>query len=92
MDVLATITICTNDVIPTLFCDEMGYDIIPVQMVNVLNIQEENNSTLEPLKEPTLEVEVNHVRIENKVSLLTHLLGMKHKGKTTMMPHMSWRI
>ena len=40
---LATVTICKNDVTPTLFCDKEGYDIILVQIVNFLNIQEENN-------------------------------------------------
>ena len=37
-DVLATVTICVDDVTPTLFCDKDGFDIIPVQMVNVINI------------------------------------------------------
>ena len=37
-DVLATITICVNDVTPTLFCDEDGFYIIIVQMVNVISI------------------------------------------------------
>ena len=30
MDVLATVTICVNDVTPTLFCDKEGYDVILV--------------------------------------------------------------
>ena len=41
-DVLAIVTICVNDVTPTLFCDEDGFDVIPIQMVNVINIQGEN--------------------------------------------------
>ena len=34
MDVLAAIRICTNDVTTTFFCDEEGYDIISMNMVN----------------------------------------------------------
>ena len=37
MDVLAILTICTNDMSPTLFCDEDGYKVVPMQMVNVLD-------------------------------------------------------
>ena len=44
IDVLAIATICVNDVTPTLFCDKEGFDIIPIQMVNVIDIQEENHS------------------------------------------------
>ena len=46
LDVLATITICTNDVTPTLFCDEEGYDVILIQMVNVLTVQDEEHTAL----------------------------------------------
>ena len=67
-DVLAIVTISVNDITSTLFCDEEGYDIIPVQMVNVLNILEENNLNPKLLIEPTIEVNVNHVKIENEVS------------------------
>ena len=45
--------------------------------MNVINIQEGNNLTLELLKDPTLEVEVNHVRIENEVS--TFDLSFEHE-------------
>ena len=41
LDILATITLCSNNVNPTLFCDDKGYDLIPLQMVNVLAIKEE---------------------------------------------------
>ena len=36
-DVLATVDVCVNEVTPTVFCDEEGYDIIPVHMIRVLN-------------------------------------------------------
>ena len=42
-DVLATVTICVNDVTPTLFCDKDGFDVIPIWMVSVMSILEENN-------------------------------------------------
>ena len=28
-DILATLIVCTNEVNPTLFCDEEGYDLFP---------------------------------------------------------------
>lgn len=34
-DILATLDVSVNDVIPTLFCDEEGYDIVPIQMLSV---------------------------------------------------------
>ena len=36
-DVLATVDVCVNEVTPTVFCDEEGYDIVPVHMVRVLH-------------------------------------------------------
>ena len=76
-DVLATVTICVNDVTPTLFCDKDGFDIILIQMVNVINIQEENNSIHELIDEKTIEIELNHVKLDNEVS--TFDLSSKHK-------------
>ena len=77
MDVLATVTICVNDVNPTLFCDEEGYDVILVQMVNVLTIQDEDPLTLESSIEPSLEAEVRHVKVENEIS--TFDLSSRHE-------------
>ena len=68
MDVLATITICTNDITPTLFCGEEGYDVILVQMVNVLAVWDEEHIALESSKEPTLEAKVRHDKVENEIS------------------------
>ena len=39
-DVLATVDVCVNEVTPTVFCDEEGYDIVPVHMVRVLSLNE----------------------------------------------------
>ena len=36
-DVLATVDVCINKVTPTVFCDEEGYDIIPIHMVEVFH-------------------------------------------------------
>ena len=35
-DILATLDVCTNEVTPTMFCDEEGYDLFPFQMVKIL--------------------------------------------------------
>ena len=44
--------ICVNEVTPTVFCDEEGYDIIPVHMIRVLHeeTKQENDEqeTIEP--------------------------------------------
>ena len=48
--------VCVNEVTPTVFCDEEGYDIIPVHMVRVLHEetkqeddeQETITTTIEP--------------------------------------------
>ena len=41
-DILATIDVCTNEVTPTMFCDEEGYNLFPFQMVKVLQPIEED--------------------------------------------------
>ena len=61
LDILATIAICTNNVNPTLFCNEEGYDVIPLQMVNVLPIKEEISLMPKPQIKPSLESHVRHV-------------------------------
>ena len=35
IDVLATLDVCVDKITPIVFCDEEGYDIMPLQMVNV---------------------------------------------------------
>ena len=53
-----------------MFCDEDGIDVIPIQMVNVLETREEDSSIQEPSKDQTIKIELNHVKIENEVSTL----------------------
>ena len=36
MDTLATRDVCVNEVTPTLFCDEEGYDLVPFRMVSII--------------------------------------------------------
>ena len=33
--ILATLDFCVNETTPTIFCDEEGYDIIPICMIKV---------------------------------------------------------
>ena len=33
--ILATLDVCVNEMTPTIFCDEEGYDIIPICMIKV---------------------------------------------------------
>ena len=79
-DVLATMTICVNEVVPTLFCDEDGFDVIPIQMVNVLETQEECNPKQESNEDPPLEKEINHINIDNQVSTFDLSSGHETQG------------
>ena len=81
MDVLATITICVNDVTSTLFCDQEGYDVILVQMINVLYIQNKEHIALELSKEPSLEAKVRHVKVENEISTFEVSSGHETEGE-----------
>ena len=36
MDTLATVDVCVNEVTPTIFCDIEGFDLVPFQMVLVI--------------------------------------------------------
>ena len=40
-DILATLDVCVNETMPTVFCDEEGYNVIPICMIKV-NHQEED--------------------------------------------------
>ena len=60
-----------------MFCDEDGFDVIPAQMVNVINIQEENSPIQESLRDHTIEIELNHVKLDNEVS--TFDLSFEHE-------------
>ena len=45
-DVLATVDVCVNEVTPTVFCDEQGYDLVPFHMIKVItqpNTNEKEN-------------------------------------------------
>ena len=81
MDVLATVTICTNNVNPILFCDEEGYDIIPMQMVNIVAVQDEDHLTLESSIKCSLEAEVRHAKIENEISTFELSFGHETQGE-----------
>ena len=41
-DVLATVDVCVNEVTPTVFCDEEGYDLVPFHMVKLITHAAEN--------------------------------------------------
>ena len=36
MDILATVDVCVNDVTPTAFCDEEGFDLAPLFTIRVI--------------------------------------------------------
>ena len=42
-DILATMDVCINKVKPIVFCDEEGYDIIPIHMVKVFHEEPDND-------------------------------------------------
>ena len=51
-DVLATVDVCVNEVTPTVFCDEEGYDIVPVHMVRVLHDETKQEGEKQDNTEP----------------------------------------
>ena len=62
-DVLATVDVCVNEVTPTVFCDEEGYDIIPVHMVRVLHeetkLEDDKRDTTKPPRDLKLIKEIS---------------------------------
>ena len=50
--ILATLSICTNEITQTQFCDENGEDIIPICMVN---------GYIHEMKEPNLEKDTTKI-------------------------------
>ena len=66
-NILSMITICTNDIDPTFFCNEEGYDVVPLPMVNVLLIKDKIPLKPKPQIKPLLETHIRHVHVENKI-------------------------
>ena len=80
--VLATVTICVNDVTPTLFCDEDSFDVIPIQTVIAIRGPEENNPTQESFGDHTIEIELDHVKLDNEVSTFDLSFEHETQGET----------
>ena len=76
-DILATLDVCTNKVIPTMFCDEEGYDLFPFQMVKVLQPTEEG------AKVDDLEEELSARVVQNEISSFDHSSAHKPEDEDT---------
>ena len=59
MDILAILDVCVNEVTPTIFCDEEGYDLIPFHMVFAIK----DHSNQQEIEEESHEVEEDGVNI-----------------------------
>ena len=68
MDGQATVDVCVNEVTPTFFCDEEGYDLIPFQMVSVIK-DHPNQQEIEEESHETQEDGVNILHIREEVSV-----------------------
>ena len=66
-DVLATVDVCVNEVTPTVFCDEEGYDIIPVHMVRVLH--EETKQEDDEQETITTTIEPRDLKLIEEISI-----------------------
>ena len=66
-DVLATVFVCVNEVTPTVFCDEAGYDIIPVHMVRVLH--EETKQEDDEQETATITMEPQNLKLIEEISI-----------------------
>ena len=66
-DVLATMDVCVNEVTPIVFCDEEGYDIIPVHMVNVLH--EETQQKDDEQETTTTNIEPQDLKLMEEISI-----------------------
>ena len=80
-DILATLDVCTNEVNPTLFCDEEGYDLFSFQMVNVLAKSQET------IEENPRECEV---RAHKMRFLLLTARMLANLGKNATTPQMTF--
>ncbi|MCO5583534.1 hypothetical protein L7F22_037445 [Adiantum nelumboides] len=48
--ILATMDVCINASMPTKFCNDDGYDVIPIQMISTIHIEEEPEETKELMR------------------------------------------
>ena len=64
--ILATLSICTNKLTQTQFCDKEGNDIVPLCMVNG-NFQKQSNSNFEETIPETKKSPINHIH-NNEIS------------------------
>ena len=76
-NILATLDVCTNELTPTMFCDEEGYDLFPFQMVKFLQHTKEGD------KVKILEGEVPARVIQNEISPFEHSYANPRKKNTT---------
>ena len=77
------ITICTIDVNPTLLYDEEGYDVIQLQVVNVLLVGDEIPLTPKQHIENSLENHVRYVRVESEISTFELSFDHETQGKNS---------
>ena len=49
---MATLDVCVNKTTPTIFCDEEGYDIIPICIIKVSNENDFLDGALHKQKGP----------------------------------------
>ena len=67
MDILATVDVCVNEVNPTVFCDEEGYDLVPFHMISVTS-DPLNQEKQEELHNPQ-ETPANILYLEEEISI-----------------------
>ena len=68
MDILATVDVCVNEVTPTVFCDEEGYDLVPFHMISIVNDPLNKQNSEETSQEPQ-EERANLLYLKEEISI-----------------------
>ena len=67
MNILATLNVCVNEVTPTKLCDEDGYDLVPIMIVNTIcGGEQEEKETLEDQIDKYVEQTCSEILKESK--------------------------
>ena len=77
--ILATLDVCVNKTTPTVFCDEEGYNVIPICMINVhhssdspkeaLHEQEESKSDIVSKEQEELDAAILRLGLQEEISI-----------------------
>jgi hypothetical protein len=88
-DVLATVDVCVNEVTPTVFCDEEGYDLTPFHMIRVITNNVEN---MEESKEQAHKRKIREVLKRIEVPIISQQNGEIEEDPDCLRPYICIEI